>query len=154
MREVKPGLYVSDETESIFAPQQVTPMEDLRLILRALGCFDGAMPISPHEVVLTKVIPAIEALKSQRHWCSGCGHRWKGPLKGVELCGYCWRTAQPVVHRKPVFPENREIREGERVCPTCGSGKASHRNGHRCHPMPRTRFRVALDRMVRQWWTK
>lgn len=31
------------------------------------------------------------------HRCSGCGHRWDGPLNGAELCGDCWRKAQPVV---------------------------------------------------------
>lgn len=36
--------------------------------------------------------------KQEKHRCSGCGHRWEGELKGAELCGDCWRQAQPVVH--------------------------------------------------------
>lgn len=32
------------------------------------------------------------------HRCSSCGHRWESDLKGAELCGDCWRTAQPVLH--------------------------------------------------------
>jgi hypothetical protein len=32
------------------------------------------------------------------HRCSGCGLRWDGDVTGAELCGDCWRQAQPVVH--------------------------------------------------------
>ena len=46
------------------------------------------------------------------HRCSGCGHRWEGTAHGAELCGDCWRKAQPVLHaeapppvRGPVEPE-------------------------------------------------
>jgi hypothetical protein len=35
------------------------------------------------------------------HRCSGCGHRWDGTLRGAELCGECWRRAQPVLHAVP-----------------------------------------------------
>lgn len=31
----------------------------------------------------------------QEHFCSGCHHRWEGDLTVVELCGDCWRNAQP-----------------------------------------------------------
>lgn len=34
----------------------------------------------------------------RRHRCSGCGLRWEGELPGAELCGDCWRKAQPVLH--------------------------------------------------------
>lgn len=38
------------------------------------------------------------------HRCSGCGHRWDGPLKGAELCGDCWRIGQPVIHQQASSP--------------------------------------------------
>jgi hypothetical protein len=40
-------------------------LEDVRLILRALGEFDGARPISPHAVVATVVLPAIARLRAE-----------------------------------------------------------------------------------------
>ncbi len=36
--------------------------QDLREILQALGLFDGAMPLSPHEVVQQLVLPKIAEL--------------------------------------------------------------------------------------------
>lgn len=46
---------------------------------------------------------------AEKHRCSGCGHRWEGPLKGAELCGDCWRKAQPVLHAPaPVEGETAE----------------------------------------------
>jgi hypothetical protein len=53
------------------------------------------------------------------HRCSGCGHQWDGPLKGAELCGDCWRIAQPSVH-DPVLPASREIPPTPRCCTRCG----------------------------------
>ena len=47
------------------------------------------------EIAKTETPPS-EAL----HRCSGCGHRWDGELKGAELCGDCWRRAQPILHDK------------------------------------------------------
>ena len=35
--------------------------------------------------------------QTENHRCSGCGHRWEGPLKGVELCGDCWRRGQSAI---------------------------------------------------------
>lgn len=40
---------------------------------------------------------ALEQPAQDAHHCSGCGHRWSGP-PGTELCGDCWRKAQPAVH--------------------------------------------------------
>jgi hypothetical protein len=37
----------------------------------------------------------------QKHCCSGCGHRWRGQLKGAELCGDCWRKGQAVILGHP-----------------------------------------------------
>lgn len=40
----------------------------------------------------------------ESHRCSGCGHRWEDRPAGqgewtvAELCGDCWRKAQPVLH--------------------------------------------------------
>jgi hypothetical protein len=36
------------------------------------------------------------ALDASTHRCSGCGHQWKS-VPGAELCGDCWRVAQPQV---------------------------------------------------------
>ena len=48
------------------------------------------------------------------HRCSGCGLRWNGTLHGAELCGDCWRKAQPVVHAAvadpPVSPPEEQTR--------------------------------------------
>jgi len=38
----------------------------------------------------------------------------------------------------PAFPPNRVIREGEAVCPQCGSGRHSHADGRLGHAMPPT----------------
>ena len=48
----------------------------------------------------------------------------------------------------PTFPPNRIIREGEDICPICGSGRRSHQDGSRGHAMPVT----LLTRLVR--WIK
>lgn len=46
--------------------------------------------------------PLAEAVRVHR--CSGCGHTWedrpasRGEWTGAELCGDCWRKAQPVLH--------------------------------------------------------
>ena len=37
------------------------------------------------------------AAEKDTHRCSGCGHRWEGPLRGAELCGDCWRTGQSAI---------------------------------------------------------
>lgn len=44
------------------------------------------------------------------HRCSGCGLRWQGPSHGAELCGDCWRRAQPALHASSGTPtlEQRE----------------------------------------------
>jgi hypothetical protein len=39
------------------------------------------------------------------HRCSGCGHRWEGPLTGAELCGDCWRKGQAVIHGEAVVTD-------------------------------------------------
>ena len=48
------------------------------------------------------------------HRCSGCGLRWNGSLHGAELCGDCWRNAQPIVHAAvsdpPVSPPEESSR--------------------------------------------
>ena len=41
---------------------------------------------------------------AHRHRCVGCGLRWTD-LPGAELCGDCWRTAQPHVHARAAAPE-------------------------------------------------
>lgn len=50
---------------------------------------------------LTVVQGLVDALTSaspaSTHRCSGCGHRWDGPLTGAELCGDCWRKGQAVI---------------------------------------------------------
>ena len=38
--------------------------------------------------------------------------------------------------RRLAVPPNRVLIEGERICPLCGSGAQSHRDGSRGHPMP------------------
>ena len=41
---------------------------------------------------------------AHHHRCVGCGLRWTD-LPGAELCGDCWRTAQPHVHARAAAPE-------------------------------------------------
>lgn len=41
------------------------------------------------------------------HRCSGCGLRWHTIQPGsaaAELCGDCWRKAQPILHAVPPVP--------------------------------------------------
>lgn len=50
-----------------------------------------------------------DAQEPEHHRCVGCGHRWHGPLKGAELCGDCWRKAQPVLHAAPASKQEKPI---------------------------------------------
>lgn len=45
--------------------------------------------------------PAPLASPEALHRCSGCGHRWDGPLTGAELCGDCWRRWQGLITSTP-----------------------------------------------------
>jgi hypothetical protein len=45
--------------------------------------------------------PDPPAPTQEPHRCSGCGHRWDGPLKGTELCGDCWRKGQSAIFAPP-----------------------------------------------------
>ncbi len=47
---------------------------------------------------LDKHRPELRAVQ-KAHWCSGCGHRWTEQLTVAELCGDCWRKAQPILHK-------------------------------------------------------
>lgn len=60
---------------------------------------------------LLSSLPPVRA-EGETHRCSGCGHRWQGLVvesgrtaTGAELCGDCWRKAQPVLHGPPVRAE-------------------------------------------------
>ena len=48
------------------------------------------------------------------HRCSGCAHRWDGPLVGAELCGDCWRKVQTVLHAPPGAEPGTEPAQEER----------------------------------------
>lgn len=56
--------------------------------------FRAAQNARAMSIVLAELDRLRAAEAEQRHRCSGCGHRWEGPLKGAELCGDCWRTKQ------------------------------------------------------------
>jgi hypothetical protein len=72
-----------------------------------------------------------------------CGH-WAP-------CDYCQSAA--VTH--PVFPPNRQLREGDRPCPRCGCGEAQHRNEALGHAFPFTAVqRTVAWLTLRVWPTK
>jgi hypothetical protein len=82
-------------------------------------CFTKASQLPPS--------PAGEGAQ-ETHRCSGCGHHWDGPIKGAELCGDCWRRAQPVLHSAALPPEQVALVEPESVahwlCPRGVGGEA------------------------------
>jgi hypothetical protein len=55
---------------------------------------------------LGRSAPGSREERKDRHRCGGCGLRWdddavgfiEPALPGVELCGDCWRKAQPILH--------------------------------------------------------
>lgn len=85
-------------------------------------CSFGACP--HHDCVLVR-----DAAAGETHRCSGCGLRWEGELSGAELCGDCWRLAQPVFHAAG------ETREDEATAADCYAFMRSA-------PQP---FRVEVD---------
>lgn len=93
------------------------------------------------EIDRLSAAPVLEA-EADTHRCSGCGHRWSGlavksgrTTHGAELCGDCWRKAQPVVHAAPVqetaAPQWREVACFE--CSGSGGDVISHADGTESH---------------------
>jgi hypothetical protein len=75
-----------------------------------------------HYAVLTEDVPwLLDQLASLRaqladatrdaHRCSGCGHRWYGPLRGADLCGDCWRRGQTAILGPPPGAGEPDVRE-------------------------------------------
>jgi hypothetical protein len=54
-----------------------------------------------YQATLRQPPPDPPAPTQEPHRCSGCGHRWDGPLKGTELCGDCWRKGQSAIFAPP-----------------------------------------------------
>ncbi|MCR4339971.1 MAG: hypothetical protein NUW01_08805 [Gemmatimonadaceae bacterium] len=79
-----------DELARRHAADQDAALDDLRAILRALGLGDHARAKSPHEVVSSEVIPAIDTLVRRlakvREWALG---PW---YSGLSACGICEMT--------------------------------------------------------------
>lgn len=66
---------------------------------------EGTMAECPNpDCTLIREIGAAQPVAADTHRCSGCGHRWTG-LTAVELCGDCWRTAQPILHSPNPSPQ-------------------------------------------------
>lgn len=66
-----------------------------------LGCQD-VRAIMPLQICDACGQPCLGYLGTPvaQHRCSRCGHGWHGPCAGAELCGDCWRQAQPVLHAR------------------------------------------------------
>lgn len=86
-----------------------------------LGCQD-VRAIMPLQICDACGQPCLGYLGTPvaQHRCSRCGHGWHGPCAGAELCGDCWRQAQPVLHAR-VDPSPLED-----FCGTCGESMARH----------------------------
>lgn len=54
--------------------------------------------------------------------------------------------------RRPPFPPNRILREGERPCPTCGHCEREHRGGVLGHAFLFTRLQRAAARLLHTLW--
>jgi len=85
-----------------------------RLRVAQQACIDGEVDIfnMAHHASWEDTAFLLDLLASQgairaQHRCSGCGHHWSFPegfrsATGAELCGDCWRKAQPVLHTRVV----------------------------------------------------
>lgn len=47
---------------------------------------------------IDRLLTSLRQAHANAHRCAGCGLRWSGAPTVAELCGDCWRTAQPTVH--------------------------------------------------------
>ena len=80
---------------------------------------------------------AAALLLAEAHRCSGCNLRWEGPLHGAELCGDCWRTAQPVLLSEAAPPATekkyRKVPDdAPSWVPRCICGNAVLNDGDKC----------------------
>ena len=112
---------LSEFRESLHAFMLMAAGADQTLLRERIALLDDTLAALA-EPDLTD-IPERDFSKGERgkyleHRCAGCDHRWTGPLKGTELCGDCWRKAQPVVHQRPdlhTFEDHVELAPNYRV---------------------------------------
>jgi hypothetical protein len=91
-----------------------------------------------------------EQLRAQakQHRCSGCGLRWDISAKGAELCGDCWRRAQPILHATvPAQEPPADAHEDLDTTSWFALGQALRR-----HARPGETAAEVLDRFIGATW--
>jgi hypothetical protein len=74
-------------------------VEDLESALLRERPQDGVLGFVDRAVVADFQRRVEQTAAREGHRCSGCGHRWEDDpnLRGVELCGECWRKGQSAI---------------------------------------------------------
>jgi hypothetical protein len=79
------------------APQEQIDLEPLKSLAQTHRFPKDPFAESLSAAIFTLIREVERSRAPQPHRCAGCDLRWED-LPGAELCGDCWRKAQPVVH--------------------------------------------------------